>query len=1241
MAETIAEELLVQIRLKTEALEEGMAEMRSILAKGSAQAEKLSVRQTATAKKAAREQTRAEQEAQTARITAIRAAEAEAKRAAEESARAAEEAAERAKAAQARLAAAAAAALALIVKAVKEAVAAANEYNNAMVGLESLANGAGQDFGALKAAAEELAADGLMPVSDAAAALKNLLARGFDAQEAIDLIKRLKDASAFGRQGQLSMGEAVRSATEGLKNENSVLVDNSGVTKNVSVMWSEYAAKIGKTADKLTTAEKRQAEYAGIMQETVYQVGDAARYAEEFAGKQAALEAAQLRVNQAFGAAAQDALTPLVETAAPLLDALAEFIERNPELVAGITGTAAAGTALTVVFMGWKVATLALAGAMGTLQASLGVIGAISLVVGAVAGLAVACENAKAPAEELADELDGLKREMQELGQSASGAEDALKVLEETTSTTEELAAAKRTLAQVLPQVVIGYDNEGNAILATNDIIRQQIDLLREKQRLALEEARAAAKEATETAKLNEEAAQIRMDNLRQQYEETEKYYDDMLAAAQNYSDEERALLEGYREDARQQNRQQQAEAAQERADARLQTGLKLQEQYAIENQLLGEQDAAVQLAMQDTMELAAQQQLSAEEYLALLQETLGDEQQMAQYRAQAAQAAQEEADSIKVLTDEQSALNEAQSAAKTMQNARQLRAYVNEVKNGAKGTKTYKAAVEGLKKEYGDLFPNIEDNIDAIDGLVGAQEESAQKAVSAARTAIQNLMESQRAILAVSAASSQAAKEASSLLAVLAGLDAALAGLGTGSLPSISVGGGGGGGGGSSKSRWEKELDELEHYANLGEDVTQRQIDAIQRILKEEKLSTEKRWELEEQLYEKTNELLENKIDLYKSLTELTVEEASQQAAALTYMLQTYKLTTEERASLTEQLNETKKALDGDYLRDYIAHLNRILAEEKLNAAQRKNILNEIMQARISLMQKEHEQMQEAIDARIGAIEDERDAQIKAIDEEIAALDKLLQARKRAKQEEDDQDTLRRLQESLRYERDGYNRQQLEKQIEEKQKEIADRKFEEDIQDRKDALKAQQDAIRESADAEIKALQKMKEQRMNWYDEQLEMQQEYSEDSLEMQQLLNDTRAEKLDESNRILNQKTDEGQQRNVDTLLGYQGAMSGAGDTLGSSLETALSGHYDSVVSGANAMADAVVSAAQRAAAEIQALQAMTAAVVSAGAAGVSAVAGKSSITVTQNFNTPIATPSTIRSAGRKLARDLLKQ
>lgn len=55
------------------------------------------------------------------------------------------------------------------------------------------------------------------------------------------MMNRFKDSAAFGRQSSLSLGEAVKSATEGIKNENSILVDNAGVTKNVSMMWEEYA----------------------------------------------------------------------------------------------------------------------------------------------------------------------------------------------------------------------------------------------------------------------------------------------------------------------------------------------------------------------------------------------------------------------------------------------------------------------------------------------------------------------------------------------------------------------------------------------------------------------------------------------------------------------------------------------------------------------------------------------------------------------------------------------------------------------------------------------------------------------------------------------------------------------------------------------------------------------------------------------------------------------------------------
>ena len=1338
MPETIADELLVNIRLKTEALEEGLAQMRSLLAKSSAQVERLSSAQAKAAEaaaqaqakaaaeaasaaqkeaerlkaaydaaykaleqdateaalnqaealetaankaqeaaaRAAHEQVVAEQDAQTARITAIRAAEAESKRASEEAARAAEEAAERTKQAQAQVAAAATAAFAGIVLAIRGAIEAANEYNNAMVGLKSLAEGTGQDFGDLQAAAEDLASDGLMTVADAAASLKNLLARGFSADEAVDMLERLKDAAAFGRQSSLSLGEAVRSASEGIKNENSILVDNAGVTKNVAVMWEEYAATIGKSAANLTQAEKRQAEYNGIMQETAYQVGDAARYAEEFAGKQAALEAATLRVNQALGASVQGALTPLLEAVTPLVDALAGWIERNPELTAGIVAATTAGVALTAVVAGAIPMVTGLAAAFGTLQASMGVVGAISLAIGALAAFAVACTNAKTPAEELAEELEGLKNEMQTLGEASASAEEAFAVLESGTATTEEIAAAKKALAAAIPDVVIGYDNEGNAILATNDILREHIELLRKEREAKLQSARAAAQEMADTAQLEVEAAQYRLDVLREERAETEQYYADMLKYAQNYSEEQRALLESYRDDALQQNTQAQAEAAQELADARMQASLKLQEQYALENELLGERDAATQLAMEHTMELATQQQLSGEEYLALLQQTLADEQQMAAYREEAAAAAREEAAAVEELADAQDALDTAKSATEQQHAAKLMRAYVEEVKNGTKGTATYNKAVEELAEAYDWLYPNIEQNIDAISDLVAQQEDEAQKAVILARNAIDGLIKSQNAIIQLETASAEAKAEAVSLISVLSQLRNAMTGLLIdSSLPEISVpsvstgGGGGGGGGGSEKSRWEMELDELEHYAALGQDVTEQQIAAIRRILEEEKLSTEERWRLEEELYDKESALIEDKISLYKDLTNLTTEEAAQQAAALQYMLQTYALSTEERAALTEQLNETKKALDGDYLRDYIAHLEQILAAEQLNAAQRKNVLNEIMQARIQLLQREQEAMQESISAQISAIEAERDAQIAAIDKEIEALDKLLEQRKRLQQEEEDEDALRRLQESLKYEKDDYNRQQLEKQIEQKEKEIADREFEQSIQDQKDALKAEQDAIRERAQAQIEGLQAMAEQKTLWLETQYLQQQEYNaleleqqnaqnalllegqalygEQSLEAQQALYGAQYGAGEEQNDAMVALTDEGQQRDVETLLSYEDDWSGAGHTLGGALQSALQSHFDAIVAAAEAMASQVVSIVANAMAQINSLRSAASSVQSMGGGTASSRSGGSArstnvtINQTNNFSGGASrSPSAIRAATKGAAQTLLK-
>jgi len=158
----------------------------------------------------------------------------------------------------------------------KGSIDSATTAERAFKGLESVANRTGSGIEKAWAAVEDLTSDGVLSQTEAATALKNLFAYGItDVDKAVSMIERLKDAAAFGRQASLAWGEAIVSATEGIKNENSVLVDNAGVTKNVAKMYEEYADKLGVTYNNLTEAQKQQAIYNGILRETENQVGDA------------------------------------------------------------------------------------------------------------------------------------------------------------------------------------------------------------------------------------------------------------------------------------------------------------------------------------------------------------------------------------------------------------------------------------------------------------------------------------------------------------------------------------------------------------------------------------------------------------------------------------------------------------------------------------------------------------------------------------------------------------------------------------------------------------------------------------------------------------------------------------------------------------------------------------------------------------------------------------------------------
>lgn len=172
-----------------------------------------------------------------------------------------------------------------------DATNAAKNFENALTGVQSVANAFAISTDDVTEAVKSLASDGLIPVEDVASSLKNLLSSGLGLDESIKLFNALKDSAAFNRQGFLSLGEAITGATQGIKNGNSTLVDNAGVTKNLSILQKEYAQSIGTTVGRLTEAQKIQAIYTGILREASIFSGDAAKLSDSYAGATARLSA--------------------------------------------------------------------------------------------------------------------------------------------------------------------------------------------------------------------------------------------------------------------------------------------------------------------------------------------------------------------------------------------------------------------------------------------------------------------------------------------------------------------------------------------------------------------------------------------------------------------------------------------------------------------------------------------------------------------------------------------------------------------------------------------------------------------------------------------------------------------------------------------------------------------------------------------------------------------------------------
>lgn len=222
--------------------------------------------------------------------------------------------------------------VAAVVKFGKECLRVATETSNAWIGLNSILTGQGRSFDNAKKFIQEYVSDGLVPLNNAVAAYKNLALRGYSSDQIEKTMTALKNSATFARQSTYSLGDAVQTATEGLKNENSVVVDNAGVTKNVAKMWEDYAKSIGKTTNQLTQAEKIQAEVNGILEETKFQSNDAAIYASTYSGKLAQLNTAFTNLKTAVG----NVIQPIAKLFIPIITTAVNTVTRLFTALSGL-----------------------------------------------------------------------------------------------------------------------------------------------------------------------------------------------------------------------------------------------------------------------------------------------------------------------------------------------------------------------------------------------------------------------------------------------------------------------------------------------------------------------------------------------------------------------------------------------------------------------------------------------------------------------------------------------------------------------------------------------------------------------------------------------------------------------------------------------------------------------------------------------------------------------------------------
>lgn len=389
-------------------------------------------------------------------------------------------------------------------------------------------------------------------------------------------------------------------------------------------------------------------------------------------------------------------------------------------------------------------------------------------------------------------------------------------------------------------------------------------------------------------------------------------------------------------------------------------------------------------------------------------------------------------------------------------------------------------------------------------------------------------------------------------------------------------------------------------------------------------------------------------------------------------YHLETLKLAAEEQKAQVDSINNFAKAvqdaLKAKYQAEKKAEEERIKAEQQANEEWKRSQLDAIKtvyNARVEAAQK-------AADAEIERINAVYNAQIEAIQKELNALNQAEKQRSREELDAEDQKKIDRLKAKIEYEPDDFNRKQLQDELNKVIAQMNERHRQQELEDKKESLKEEQQAIKDKLAEETQAIKDQLAAKKEIMQQEYEAQQAninaiYAAQKASLDQQLLDAQYH----YNKLLEAKSlqaeaekmiIQNQQEEILVLLdefgeGYQAA----GQTLGEKLVAGFKPKVDeisSMIAGVIAQIDAARSAAL-------ALAASPPAVGGGGGSGSSGSpnggggsnTGSSSnssipvihgtvtevirpnVSVTNNFNSPVTSPSAVSAAATKTAQRLL--